>query len=269
MTRDVATRESYTAASRAAWDASAQHHEDNTEARRLKQGFAQAGYSCLDDVETAVLKHVGVAGRDVVQICCNNGRELLSVKNMGASRCVGFDQSEPFLDQGRELARLAGQEIELIARDVYAIEADWDRSFDVALITIGVFGWMPDLATFFELPARLLRPGGRLVIHEEHPIMNMFEPESDKPFEPTNDYFRPTPLEEEGAIVYDGTGTGEGATHYWFFHTLSDVMTSMLAAGFTIESFHEYPNNISGVEFDIYHQRETNMPVSYTLVGNR
>ncbi len=128
---------------------------------------------------------------------------------------------------------------------------------------------MPDLAAFFDLPARLLRSGGRLVIHEEHPIMNMFEPESDKPFEPTNDSIRSAPLEEEGAIVYDGTGTGEGATHSWFFQTLSDIMTAMLGAGFTIETFREHPNNISAVEFDIYHQRATNMPVRYILVGKR
>ncbi|MEM7120180.1 MAG: class I SAM-dependent methyltransferase [Pseudomonadota bacterium] len=269
MTSDIAQRERYTTANRAAWDHSAQFHRDNALGKELYDGFAEPGYSCLDDVETALLENIGVAGRDVVQICCNNGRELLSVKNMGAARCVGFDQSEPFLEQGRELARLAGQEIELNARDVYAIEADWDHSFDVALITIGVFGWMPDLEAFFDLPARLLRPGGHLVIHEEHPVMNMFEPACDKPFEPSYDYFRSAPFEDEGAIVYDGTGTGEGGTHYWFFHTLSDVMTAMLGAGFTIETFREYPNNISAVEFDIYHQRATNMPVSYVLVGKR
>ncbi len=269
MASQTTDRDAYTAANRAAWDHSAGHHRDNAEARRLREGFATPGFSCLDEVETETLNAVGVAGQSVAQICCNNARELLSVKNMGAGRCVGFDQSEPFLEQGRELAAIAGQEIELVAGDIYAIDRSWDRSFDVVLITIGVFGWMPDLAAFFAIVARLLNPGGHLVVHEEHPVMNMFEPEAERPFEPANDYFRSEPLLEEGVLVYDGKGDKEGNEHYWFFHTMGDVLTSVLEAGLTIERYAEYANNISTVEFDIYQNRATNMPMSYILVARR
>lgn len=269
MADHAGDRETYTAANRAAWDESARHHRDNAEARRLRDGFATPGFSCLDKVETDALNVIGVGGRSVAQICCNNARELLSVKNMGAGRCVGFDQSEPFLEQGRELAAIAGQEIELVAGDIYAIDKSWDRSFDVVIITIGVFGWMPDLAAFFSIVARLLKPDGHLVVHEEHPVMNMFEPETERPFEPANDYFRSEPLLEEGVLVYDGKGDKEGNEHYWFFHTMGDVMTGVLDAGLTIERYSEYANNISIVELDIYQEHTTNMPMSYVLVARR
>jgi len=264
-------RDDYTSANRQAWNASAELHRKGQDWSRLVEGFAKPGFSCLDAVEVAALEEMGVAGRDVVQICCNNARELLSVRNMGAARCVGFDQAQAFLEQGRELAALAGQDVELIESDIYRIGPEYDGAFDLALITIGVFGWMPDLAAFMALPARLLKPGGRLFIHEEHPVVNMFDPEAEHPMEPTIDYFRKEPLKEEGAIVYDGSAApgADPMTHWWFVHTLADVITAALDAGFTLERYREFPNNISTVEFDRYQNRETTMPMSYTMVLRR
>ena len=262
-------RDDYTAASRDAWNDSARHHREGADWKKLTTGFAQPGYSCLDAVETALLGEFGVAGLDVAQICCNNARELLSVRNMGAARCVGFDQSGEFLQQGRELAALAGQEIELVCSDIYKIGPEFDGAFDRVLITIGVFGWMPDLKTFMDLPARLLKPGGCMVVHEEHPVVNMFDPVHERPFEPVLDYFRPEPLKEEGAIVYDGGSHETEAAHFWFFHTLGDVMTAALHSGLSLERFDEYPDNISTVEYDIYQERENTMPMSYTMVWRK
>jgi len=133
----------------------------------------------------------------VAQICCNNARELLSVRNMGAARCVSFDQSAEFLKQGEELAAIEGQEFELVLGDVYKIDDRFDGVFDLVVIAIGVFGWMPDLKAFMEIPARLLKPGGRLVIHEQHPVATMFDPDVERPFEPCFDYFRDAPIKEE------------------------------------------------------------------------
>ena len=262
-------RDAYTAASREAWDQSAALHRAGAEWRRLTDGFATPGFSCLDTVETATLNELGVAGKAVAQVCCNNARELLSVKNLGAARCVGFDQAAGFLAQGRELADITGQKLELVEGDVYAIPAGYDGAFDIAMITIGVFGWMPDLPAFLAIVARLVKPGGALFVHEEHPIMNVFEPESERPFEPTNSYFRKTPYAEEQAIVYYGEETPQVETHYWFAHPLSDVFTAVLENGLAIESYREYPNNISAVEFDIYQREGAELPMSYTLVARK
>ena len=65
---------------------------------------ARPGYNRLDETLTARLRALGLEGKSVIQLCCNNGREILSVKNLGAARCVGVDQSAPFLEQAAELA---------------------------------------------------------------------------------------------------------------------------------------------------------------------
>ncbi|WP_367153206.1 methyltransferase domain-containing protein, partial [Leisingera sp. F5] len=59
---------------------------------------------------------------------------------------------------------------------MYSLPSGIRRDFDFAVITIGVLNWMPDLGRFFQSVAGLLRPGGRLVIYETHPVLEMFEP---------------------------------------------------------------------------------------------
>ena len=51
---------------------------------------------------------MGVQGKDVVQLCCNNGRELISIQRMGANRCVGVDISAAFIAQAEQLNDAAG-----------------------------------------------------------------------------------------------------------------------------------------------------------------
>ena len=72
----------FTSANRQAWEEVAPIHRGHNQARLIK-AFSQPGFSCLDEVETAQLEALGVAGKDVAQVCCNNGRELLSVKKIG------------------------------------------------------------------------------------------------------------------------------------------------------------------------------------------
>ncbi len=267
-------RDDYTAANRAAWEASAPYHEEGAEFAALLEGFREAGFSCLDAVLTDRLMALGVAGKNVAQICCNNGREILSVKNLAAGRCVGFDQSAAFLTQGRRLAAAGGGiDCDFVEGDVYKIPAAhdgaYDGAFDIVLITIGVFGWMPELRAFFDVVARLLKPGGALLVYEEHPIMNMFEPAAADPYKPVHSYFRAEPFEDTGAIVYDGTQDLPGETQYWFVHKLSDIMTASLERGLAIEHVREYPHNISSAEFEIYDGQAAQLPLSYTLVARK
>lgn len=264
------SRDDYVAANRAAWDSSAPHHRQAESFARLRDGFAGPGYSCLDEIATARLTELQVAGKDVAQLCCNNGRELLSIKNLGAAACVGFDQSAGFLEQARELAELAGLDCRFVEGDVYRLAAQFDEAFDLVVVTIGVFGWMPDLKGFLAVAARLLRPGGALFVYEQHPIMNMFEPHDETdPHRLANSYFKREPFEDQGAIVYDGARDLAGPTQYWFVHSLGDIFTACLDQGLALESFREFPHNISSEEYDIYNDRPAQLPQSFTLIARK
>ncbi len=261
------TDRDYIEANRKAWDASAPHHKA-AYYRKILEGFKQPGHSRLDDILTTQLLGLGVAGKDVAQLCCNNGREILSVKNLGAARCVGFDQAAGFLEQARGFSTETGIDCDFVETDVNRIDGSYDDTFDIVLITIGVFGWMPSLERFVSVASRLLKQGGAVCIYEQHPMLNMMEPYDvpDDPARLVHSYFKEQPFEDEGVILYDGTDAGEGPKKYWFVHTLADIMTAFIAEGLVIEVFQEFPHNISSAEYDIYDNQDAQLPQSYVLI---
>ena len=224
----------FTSANRVAWEEVAPIHRGHNQERLLK-AFSQPGFSCLDEVETAQLQALEVAGKDVAQVCCNNGRELLSVKNMGAARCVGFDGAQAFLDQGKELAAAAGLDVEFVCCDAYEIGDAYKKSFDLVTITIGVLSWMPDIARFFSVVAGLVKPGGAVFIYEQHPIVEMVKPAGpEEPIEWELSYFHEEPYVETGGLDYYGGGSYEAKPVTSFCHKLSDIFTAALNSALTI-----------------------------------
>ncbi len=263
------TRGNYTEANRRVWNQSAPVHRSTDRFGVLLDGFGRPGYSCLDSTETARLGAIGVAGKQVAQLCCNNGRELLSIKNMGAAHCVGFDQSSGFLAQAHELAAAGPIECRFVETSIYDIAHEFDAAFDLIVITIGVFGWMPDLGGFFDVVNRLLRPGGHLFVHEQHPITNMFEPGNADPYALAESYFRAEPFEENELIVYEQEDAAEGETSYWFVHTLGDLITACLDRDLALVHFAESPTNISSDYYDVYANQAAQLPLSYTLTARK
>ncbi|WP_207286176.1 class I SAM-dependent methyltransferase [Pseudomonas sp. FW300-N2A2] len=266
---EMLTKEKAIASNRDAWNDSARHHKDNPEWPSLLKAVTLGDFCCIDDTLRGVLEQVGVDGKDVVQLGCNNGRESLALFALGARSVVGVDQSAAFLDQARELASRSPHAPEFVEADIHHLPSELHHRFDVALITIGVLGWMPDIGEFFRHVARTLKPGGALVVYETHPFLEMFDPESDDPFHPVTSYFRREPFVQDQPIVYEGKVEQQAATSYWFVHTLSEMFTGAIEAGLQISHFKEYPHSNREEIYDQYQQREAQLPLCFTWVGGK
>lgn len=258
----------FTAANKAAWEASAPLHEQGERWEALLASAAEPGFSVLDAPLTETLRGLDLVGKSAVQIGCNNARELLSLVSLGIRPAAGIDQSAAFLAQARRLAEAAGASPRLVEADVYDLPADLG-TFDLALITIGVLNWMPDLPEFFRIAAGLLSSDGALVVYETHPFLEMFDPASDAPHEPAFSYFERRPHKVDGLIAYDGLDHGEGTTGYWFVHPLGDIVTACIRAGLRIEALTEFPDSIREPEYDLYEGRPAQIPLSYRLVARK
>lgn len=255
----------YASANLAAWEEVAPIHARHNQVELLKL-FSRPGFSCLDDIETDILKRLGVDGKDVAQVCCNNGRELISVKNMGAARCVGFDGAQGFVDQGRELADAAIQDVEFVCCDVYNIPKVYHASFDLVTITIGVLGWMPDIDGFFSAVEKLLKPGGAVFVYEHHPILVMVKPaQADEPIEWELSYFRTEPYVDNGGLDYYGGEAYDAKPVTSFSHKLSDIIMAAIKSGVAVESFEELPHHISNAWWNV-EESGIGLPMCYTLV---
>ena len=255
----------FTTANRAAWEEAAPIHRRRKQAE-LIEAFSRPGFSCLDEIETERLTALGLAGKDVAQICCNNGKDLISVKNLGAARCVGFDGAQSFLDQGRELAAAAGLDVEFVHTDVYDIDESYARAFDLVTITIGVLGWMPDLERFFSVVAKLIRPGGALFIYEQHPILDMIEPgDESAPLVWDLSYFNKEPYVESDGLDYFGGEKYESKPVTSFSHTMAEIVMAGIGNGLAVEHFEEFPHHISNTWWNV-EEADIGLPMCYTLV---
>jgi len=249
----------------AAWEEAAPIHRRHNQADLLKS-CSHPAYNCLDEVASGILNNLDVNGKAVAQVCCNNGIELISVKNMGASRCVGFDGAGGFINQARELAAAAGQDVEFITCDAYEIPEAYHAGFDIVIITIGVLGWMPDIDGFFSSVEKLLKPGGAIFIYEHHPIIVMLKPaEANEPIEWELSYFRTEPYVETGGLDYYGGTTYDARPASSFSHKMSDIIMAAVKTGMAVEHFEELPHHISNTWWNV-EASGIGLPMCYTLV---
>lgn len=251
----MSDREKYVASNKKAWNEAAGRHAAHNQAR-LREQFGKGGYNCLADDVIAMLERVGVTGRSAVQIACNNGRDLLSLKNMGAGKCLGIDQADTFLAQARELAEVAGRDgdVSFLAADVYALPTDLHERFDILMTTIGVLAWMPDLEGFFKAVSGLMVPGGHWVMEEMHPVLMMYEPDgTGGPSRLVHSYFRTEPFEETTGLDYYGHEQYASKPNYSFTHKMSDIVNAGLKVGLELQHMHEVGHNISNFCADLEH----------------
>jgi ubiquinone/menaquinone biosynthesis C-methylase UbiE len=258
-------RDDYIEANRNMWNETADVHARGY-VTQLSERLKDPAFSTFDDVEKRIFAEIGLKDKAVIQLGCNNGRELISVKKAGAGRCVGVDVSDKFIAQGQRLADLGGVKVEFIRSSVYDLRPELDGQFDLVYITIGVLGWLPDLEAFFAIVSRLLKKDGQLFIYEMHPILNMFD--ADKGLAMEASYFKEGPFVEEAGPDYMDPSQTVRAVSYWFPHKLSDVIGGCLENGLSLTHFEEYGHDISMV-YAAFEDLPKKPPLSYSLVARK
>ncbi len=238
----------YTKKTIESWDEAASIHASiNTS---LPVDVADPKFNNLNPDFDALVDACGVSNKTVVQICCNNAIDLLSIKNKGAGYCLGIDGSMAFIDQAVSLAKSAGRsDLEFCHSDIYELPDIYQNSFDVALITVGVLGWMPDLYRFFEICSSLLVTGGNLLIEDIHPILDMYEEGS--PSYIAYSYFNTEPFKDTDGLDYFSYGKYDAKENYSFPHTLSDIFMSAIANNLQLEHVKELSYNVGNFCADL------------------
>jgi len=254
---------------RDAWNESAKFHRNSPTWQSLLEAINSPEFSCFDTTITNLLETVGVVGKDIIQIGCNNGRECISLMGMGARSVVGVDQSTEFLNQAKELGDRTVHQTKFVEADVYNLPSELIGSFDMSIITIGVLNWMPDLARFFDSVGKTLKSGGVLIIYETHPFLDMFDPEASDPFKLANSYFRVAPFIIESPIVYEAEIDGKCKPSYWFAHNISEIISAVVGCSLRVSHFKEYPHSNREELYDCYQNQFAQLPMCFTLCASK
>ncbi len=259
-----------TGANRIAWNEAAPYHKKYTFDNLLKN-FQQPDFNCLGPLKNQLLQRLDIKGKDIAQVACNNGRELISMKRLGARRCVGFDISEEFINQGRLLAGAADVNCEFVVADAYDLPESYQGQFDAILISSGTLRWMPDLLKFFSALSGLLRVGGDILLLEMHPILNVLSTEmlGTGKLVFKNSYFQNGPFKEHQGLDYYGKTKYDASPAYWVHHKLSDILNACKANGLVFQNLQELPYDLSGGSFKSLEGPNTIFPLSFALFANR
>lgn len=197
------------------------------------EGF-KSGKSSLNPIELALLGDVRT--QQILHLQCHFGQDSLSLARMGA-RVTGIDLSDIAIEKARELAREVRQEADFLCCDLYDLPNRLEGKFDVVFTSYGTISWLPDLDKWGRIIAGFLKPGGKLVFAEFHPVVWMF----DNDFNSVGyRYFNSGPIVETENGTYADRSAEINQQYITWNHGTAEVLSSLLNAGLQITSFSEY-----------------------------
>ncbi len=257
-----------TEANRIAWNKALPYHRKAMDDIWDKT-LTDKNYVWQEEPELSRLQDIGIKNKSIIQPCCNNGIELLSLKRLGAGRCVGVDISDEAIKDAQGRSHRFGVDCEFIRLNVYEIPVSFDNSFDMVYITVGALCWIPDLRLFFARIKRLLKPGGVLFIYEQHPLTLMLpwdiSEDNEKPVI-ENNYFYDKYMVYNDSLDYYGNIQYESPDTFEFMHTLSDIMNSITENGFCLTKFEEFEHDLSN-GFEWVKKTGLRLPLCYILTA--
>lgn len=172
----------------------------------------------------AILDLAGdVAGRQILDAGCGSGPLFAALRDRGAV-VTGFDSSAKMLEQARK--RL-GADAALQVADIGSPLPFSDGAFDDVIASL-VLHYLEDWTAPLAELRRVLRPGGRLILAVNHPIIfKLVHPEAD--------YFATVKWSDE--YTFNGQ---KAALTYWHrpLHAMTDAFTT---AGFRTAVISEPP----------------------------
>jgi len=198
-------------------------------------------------LDSALLAVIGkVEGKKVLDVACGAGALLNSLARRGAV-CTGVDYAEEMIRVARRKARKSDFKIDYRIMDARRL-VDLPADFDLAIISL----LFPHLSKKKEIlstlsgVARVLKPGGRLVVAEPHPSFDYY---IRRRLETRNFNYFSSGLKYAFEMRI-GRKSLSSIAYHW---TLQDYSDALSKAGFLIERILE-PNLLGKIRAKAHEQ---------------
>lgn len=236
-----------------------------------QKGFL-GGRSSLNEIELALLGDL--QGKRVLHLQCHFGQDTISLSRLGA-KVTGVDLSDKAIEQARKIADQTGADATFICCDIYDLPNQLDQQFDMVFTSYGTIGWLPDLDRWARVVAHFLKPGGKFVFAEFHPVVWMFDDDFEKV---GYRYFNSGAIVETESGTYADKSADITQQSITWNHGLAEVISSLIQHGLEINALEEYdysPYNcfrhtveFSPGKYRIQHL-DDKIPMVYSILATR
>lgn len=230
------------------------------------------GKTSLNSIELDLL--CDVKGKSILHLQCHFGQDTISLSRLGAD-VTGVDLSDKAIESAKQLTVETSSKTNFICCDIYDLPNHLDKQFDIIFTSYGTIGWLPDLDKWAKIISQFLKPNGKFVFVEFHPVVWMF----DDNFEKVGyNYFKSEAIVETESGTYADKSADIVLETVSWNHSLSEVLGCLLKNELEVNSFEEYdysPYNCFNktIEFEQGKYRiahlEDKIPMVYSIVARK
>ncbi len=189
---------------------------------------------CHEDPSLVLSEHEmalfgDVRGKGACVLGSGDNEVVFALAGMGAT-LTSVDISDEQLATARSRAAHLGLDITFIQSDVTDLAAIAEASFDLVYTGGHVAVWVSDLGAYYSEAARILRPGGMLLINEYHPMRRIYA-DGNQPLSSQHRYLN------RGPYRY---GDGDGTPTFEFHWTVADYLQAVIDAGLNVIAVSEF-----------------------------
>jgi SAM-dependent methyltransferase len=182
-----------------------------------------------------------VTGLRLVHLQCHIGLDTLAWARAGA-QVVGLDFSPVAVAAAQDLAQWAGlaDRATFVCADVNdAAAALPGELFDIVYVSLGALCWLPSVTRWASQAAALLTAGGRLFLHDGHPLAFAL---GDHEAVLEYSYFEDSAgvMFDDGAMYTGGPALVEHRQTFEWNHGIGEIVSALMGEGLVLDSLIEH-----------------------------
>lgn len=234
-------------------------------------GFMK-GNTSLNEIELKLLGDV--KGKSILHMQCHFGQDTISLSRLGAE-VTGVDLSDKAIENAQRIAKETKSNAQFICCDVYDLPNHLNQQYDIVFTSYGTIAWLPDLDKWAAVISKFLKPKGKFVFVEFHPVVWIFDDDFKKI---KYTYSNSSAIMETENGTYADKTADISQEYVTWNHGLAEVVTNLIQNGLEIKSLEEFDYSpydcfnktieIAPKKFRIEHLGDK-IPMIYSLVAHK
>lgn len=191
------------------------------------------GKNSLNEIELNLLGEL--KGKSLLHLQCHFGQDSISLSRKGA-KVTGIDFSEKAIEKAVELNKICNTSCHFVCSDVYSSINSIEEKFDIVFTSYGTIGWLPDLNKWAEVIANFLKPEGKFIMADFHPVVWMFDNDFNTV---AYNYSKDAPIVEVTNGTYADRNAQVNSQTISWNHGIGEILTALIENNLEITVFQE------------------------------